>query len=103
MMPRQPYQRCSQAIFEAWLKPIVEAEPLTDSYSGMKFESLKELDGRVESTLIDTATGARHIVTSKYVIGCDGAGSPVRESIGIELTGGPVYETLYPYDNDSFC
>lgn len=90
-MPREPYQRCSQAIFEAWLKPQIQKEPLIDSHFGFKFDSLTETDTGVESKLIDQVTGDVHIVQSQYVIGCDGAGSRVRKSIGIDMSGGPVY------------
>ena len=88
-MPREPYQRCSQAIFEAWLKPRIQAEPLIDSIFGMKFEDLVETDDGVESRLTDAA-GETHVIKSKYVVGCDGAGSRVRRSIGGNLIGGPV-------------
>jgi FAD-dependent monooxygenase len=88
-MPREPYQRCSQAIFEAWLKPHIMTNPLITTHFGMKFESLVENDDNVISKFI-TNSGDIHTVTSKYVIGCDGAGSTVRKSIGIGLNGGPV-------------
>ncbi|KAE8337412.1 hypothetical protein BDV24DRAFT_177516 [Aspergillus arachidicola] len=88
-MPREPYQRCSQAIFEAWLKPRIQGNPLIDSHYGMKFETLTEHDGYVESELIDRE-GVTHVVRSHYVIACDGAGSRVRRSVGIQLDGGPV-------------
>ncbi|KAL3477407.1 FAD binding domain-containing protein [Aspergillus californicus] len=85
-MPREPYQRCSQAIFEAWLKPRIQENALIESYFGWKFESLTEYDGYVESNLVDH-NGSRHIVRSRYVIGCDGAGSRVRRAVGIEMEG----------------
>lgn len=88
-MPREPYQRCSQAIFEAWLKPRIQKEPLIDSYFGMKFQTLTETDQGVECELIDTA-GEIHKVKAQYVVGCDGGGSRVRKAIGVDLTGGPV-------------
>lgn len=88
-MPREPYQRCSQAIFEAWLKPRIEADPLITAKFGLKFESLVETEDSVTSTLVDMS-GEKHIVKSSYVVGCDGAGSKVRHSIGISMTGGPV-------------
>lgn len=88
-MPREPYQRCSQAIFEAWLKPHVDAQPSVATKFGVRLETLTEYDDHVESTLVDYA-GEQHFVTSKYVIGCDGAGSKVRRCLGIPLTGGPV-------------
>jgi FAD-dependent monooxygenase len=55
----------------------------------MKFETLVETDDGVESQLIDSA-GETHVIKSKYVIGCDGAGSHVRRTIGGNLIGGPV-------------
>ena len=88
-MPREPYQRCSQAIFEAWLKPRIQTEPLVESYFGLKFESLVESDSGVECELVDTS-GERHIVHAEYVIGCDGGGSRVRRTIDVKLIGGPV-------------
>ncbi|KAK5064728.1 hypothetical protein LTR84_000562 [Exophiala bonariae] len=93
-MPREPYQRCSQAIFEAWLKPRIEADPMITARFGMKFETLTEDGKGVISSLIDQS-GERHIVRSSYVIGCDGAGSKVRQSVGITMTGGPVPGAMY--------
>ncbi|EHK19447.1 uncharacterized protein TRIVIDRAFT_135159, partial [Trichoderma virens Gv29-8] len=89
-LPREPYQRCSQAVLEAWLKPRLQAEKLIDGHFGLKFESLIETEDGVESKLTDVVTGEQHIVQSKYVVGCDGAGSRVRRTVGINLLGGPV-------------
>ncbi|EXJ60041.1 hypothetical protein A1O7_04190 [Cladophialophora yegresii CBS 114405] len=94
-MPREPYQRCSQAIFEAWLKPRIQNEPLIDSYFGMKFESLAETDAGVDCELTDTVRGETHRVKAQYVVGCDGGGSRVRKAIGVDLVGGPVPAKLY--------
>ena len=88
-MPREPYQRCSQAIFEAWLKPRIQQEALIDSHFGMKFESLAETETSVDCELTDQE-GETHKVKAQYVIGCDGGGSRVRKAIGVELIGGPV-------------
>lgn len=88
-MPREPYQRCSQAIFEAWLKPKLQANSLVETHFGWKFESLVESASQVESTVVDQS-GQRHFIRSQYVIGCDGAGSKIRTAIGSVLEGGPV-------------
>ncbi|KIV81897.1 hypothetical protein PV11_04046 [Exophiala sideris] len=93
-MPREPYQRCSQAIFEAWLKPRIQEEPLVDSYFGMKFETLIENDTGVECELTDVS-GEKHVVRAEYVVGCDGGGSRVRREIGGKLIGGPVPGGLF--------
>jgi 2-polyprenyl-6-methoxyphenol hydroxylase-like FAD-dependent oxidoreductase len=89
-MPREPYQRCSQAIFEHWLKPQIQAEPLIDSHFGLKFVSLDEQDDCVVSKFTDVTTGEEHTIKSKFVVGCDGGGSRVRRAIGGKLIGGPV-------------
>lgn len=89
-MPLEPYQRCSQAIFEAWLKPIIDANPLIDCHFGLKFEDLEENTEGVQSRLVDATKRQTHIVESKYVIACDGAGSGVRKATKLNLTGGPV-------------
>ena len=89
-MPREPYQRCSQVIFERWLKPICEANPLISTFFGYKFEELSENEQDIQSTLTAIESDEKVIVKSKYVIACDGAGSRVRRSVGLKITGGPV-------------
>jgi len=89
-MPREPYQRCSQALFEAWLKPICEKNPLIELHSGVKAEEVKENGEGVMTCLLNMATGERKYVDTKYVVACDGAGSRLRKSTGIPLIGGPV-------------
>jgi FAD-dependent monooxygenase len=89
-MPREPYQRCSQVIFEAWLKPVCQANALIDTFFGYKFEELTEDGEAVFSTITDLKSSQKIVVKSKYVIACDGAGSRVRRSTGLSITGGPV-------------
>jgi FAD-dependent monooxygenase len=88
-MPEVPPQRGSQAVVEAWLKTHIQANELIDSHFGLKFETLTESDDGVVSELVDES-GEKHVVKSQYVIGCDGGGSRVRRSLGIELIGGPM-------------
>ncbi|KAL5339789.1 FAD binding domain-containing protein [Aspergillus crustosus] len=88
-LPREPYQRCSQAIVEAWLKKHIQKNPYIKSIFGLRFNYLKETAEGVESYLI-TDEGEEYTIKSDYVVGCDGAGSKVRRSIGIPLVGGPV-------------
>ncbi|KAJ4154470.1 hypothetical protein NW754_001419 [Fusarium falciforme] len=94
-MPREPYQRCSQAIFEAWLKAKIQAEPLIDSCFGWKLETFTETDGSVQSTIVNVENGETRVVHSRYLAGCDGAGSRVRKSLGSELVGGPAPMAMF--------
>ncbi|KAI1619264.1 FAD binding domain-containing protein [Exophiala viscosa] len=94
-MPREPYLRCSQVIFEAWLKPICEKNPLITTFFGRKFEELTEEKDGVTSVLTEIKTNEKIRVRSQYVIACDGAGSRVRRSAGLKITGGPVPIAMY--------
>jgi 2-polyprenyl-6-methoxyphenol hydroxylase-like FAD-dependent oxidoreductase len=75
--------RQSQVIYEATLKTLVEKEPLVHAYWGYSFESLTESDDGVLSAVVDPS-GNKIVIRSKYVIGCDGAGSQVRSSVGLQ-------------------
>jgi 2-polyprenyl-6-methoxyphenol hydroxylase-like FAD-dependent oxidoreductase len=75
--------RQSQVVYEAILKTLVEKEPLVHDYWGYSFESLTESDNSVLSTVVDPS-GNSIVIRSSYVIGCDGAGSQVRSSVGLQ-------------------
>ncbi|WP_309381432.1 FAD-dependent monooxygenase [Cerasicoccus frondis] len=46
-----------------------------------------ETDSGVSATYVDRTTGAETIVTGQYLIAADGARSPIREKLGIEVQG----------------
>lgn len=86
-MPREPYQRVSQEIFEAWMKRLCEADPLITVHSGWRFESLEQDADGVTAIVTDTVAGVERRIRAHYLVGCDGASSAVRKSVGIELAG----------------
>ncbi|KAF4340664.1 FAD binding domain protein [Fusarium beomiforme] len=94
-MPREPYQRCSQSIFEAWIKEQIDQEPLISLHFGLRFESFQETQSGIESIAITTADGTKHMISSDYLVGCDGAGSRVRRCLGIEMSGGPTPAAMF--------
>ncbi|KAF5701106.1 phenol 2-monooxygenase [Fusarium mundagurra] len=94
-MPREPYQRCSQSIFEAWLKEQIDHEPLISLHFGLKLESFQETQGGIESIAIAADNGTKHTISSDYLVGCDGAGSKVRRCLGIEMIGGPTPAAVF--------
>lgn len=87
--PAEPYQRCSQIIFESWLKQKCIEQPLIEGHFGTKFVSAVEDKEGVSSTLVDQQ-GRTHVVRSKYVLGCDGGGSTTRRYAGVKMVGGPL-------------
>jgi len=68
---------------ERALREKVSALPSLDVRLGVEFRSLQTLAAGIEATLA-TPTGEL-IVAADYVVGCDGAWSPVREGLGVKL------------------
>lgn len=73
------------------LEPILvqEATKLGASFRfSTEFVAQKELpDGRVRTTVRDRATNATYNIVSQYLIGADGARSPVLDSLDIPIDG----------------
>ncbi|TVY40340.1 FAD-dependent monooxygenase [Lachnellula subtilissima] len=88
--PLEPYQRISQAIFEAWLKESCDTNPLIDLRYGNKVETVQSEGEDVKVTAVNSRTGKKVDFISRYVAGCDGSSSKVRTGLGIPLDGGPV-------------
>jgi FAD-dependent monooxygenase len=87
--PAEPGQRCSQIVFEAWLKSIViEKENVTSKF-GWTYVGHVETDKGVTATFVD-GTGASHVVLARYLVGCDGGSSRVRKCAGIKMLGGQM-------------
>lgn len=57
-----------------------------------QWERSEQLGDGVESDILDRNTGETSRVRSRYVIGCDGAGSRVRKLLGIEMVGPPLIQ-----------
>lgn len=58
-----------------------------------EFESLTQTDAGV-SVRVKTADGATQTIEAKYLVGCDGAKSPVRHALGLEF-GGSTFERMF--------
>jgi len=86
-----PHLIVNQARLLQYLQDYMEKSPtrLVPDY-GLDFVDLKvEPEGMhpVVATLKDVATGAETVVRAKYVVGCDGAHSRVRNAIGATPRG----------------
>ncbi|KAH7385826.1 FAD-binding domain-containing protein [Pyrenochaeta sp. MPI-SDFR-AT-0127] len=89
--PREAWQRISQVHFEAWLKVLCEEDPMIDARFGWKVQQVEEYNNKVETTATFLKTGLRTKFISEYIVGCDGASSTVRKSLGMPLDGGPTH------------
>ena len=84
--PGQPWQHCSQALFEAMMMDRCKRDPLIDVRQGWRLETCEQVDDAVEATLLDDRGETLH-VRSDYLVGCDGASSRVRDQLGITTDG----------------
>ena len=82
-----PLINIAQPRFEAVLERSVLGHPHAAVHRGLEWLDCLQLADGVTSTLRDRATGHELKVRSRYVIACDGAGSTVRDSLGIAMDG----------------
>lgn len=87
--------RVSQIVIEPVLKKAAEESPLVDVRFGWRFESFEQDAQGVTSTLRNGTTGETQQVRSRYLAGCDGGGSTVREQLGIANEGVPNAANMY--------
>ena len=90
-LPLEPGLRISQVTFEAWLKKQCDQNPLTDVRFGWNLESAEETEAGAILQASEVGTGKRSTLIARYAVGCDGASSRVRKSLGVPLVGGYVY------------
>jgi 2-polyprenyl-6-methoxyphenol hydroxylase-like FAD-dependent oxidoreductase len=77
--------RISQVALEPLLRDLLERNGRHVQVDfGWRFDRFTEHGDHVGSDLTHGPTAERRQVRSKYLVGCDGAGSPVRRQLGIE-------------------
>ncbi len=85
-LSEMPHVIVNQARLQQYLLDYMRKSPTRlEANYGLEFVTLKiEAEGEhpVIATLRDVATGSERSVRAKYVVGCDGARSRVREAIG---------------------
>ena len=82
-----PLINIEQPNFEAVLEVAVAKQPTVEVRRGVEWLGCEQGEGHVTSTLKDRETGQEITVRSRYLIAADGAGSPVRDSLGIPMDG----------------
>lgn len=84
-----PYYKTwtAQAPLERLLRREVAAAPLITTRYGWRLDAFTETDAGVTAQIVDTASGRSERVDASYLIGCDGAGSTVRNRLGIAMSG----------------
>jgi 2-polyprenyl-6-methoxyphenol hydroxylase-like FAD-dependent oxidoreductase len=89
MMSPERAQRCNQI----WLDPILceRATSFTSTQLRFRwrFEGLREDGDRVVAIIHDLARDERRRIAARYLIDCSGGHSPIRRTLGINMSGSP--------------
>ncbi len=80
-------RKCPQHRFDPLLAEAARRTGMVDIAYGTRFEALTQDAGGVSVTLADVPTGEQRSVRARYLVACDGAGSRIRRSLGIEFLG----------------
>ena len=74
-----------------WFDPIVlekaKSFPCVSLMHGHRFESFRQAGDGVEAKVTNLASNEALTIRARYLVGCDGASSPIRESLGIRMLG----------------
>ncbi|MDF2116581.1 FAD-dependent oxidoreductase [Roseiarcaceae bacterium H3SJ34-1] len=86
----QKRERCPQNFFD----PVLARHARSYRHVTLRHETelvdFSEHEDGVSATIVDLKTGERTSVEAQYLIGCDGAGSLIREKLGVSMTGNSV-------------
>jgi 2-polyprenyl-6-methoxyphenol hydroxylase-like FAD-dependent oxidoreductase len=87
--PHSPYrlQACSQIWFDPMLRRMAQSFPHVSLRYRHRLESFTQTPDGIAAEVRDRDSGERRQILASYLVGCDGATSPVREALGIALEG----------------
>ena len=90
-------QVCSQM----WFDPILQGFARTFSHVSLRYrcrlEAFEECDSGVSAEIVDLENGRCERIETEYLVGCDGASSMVRRSLGIGLDGETLGHPVHFY------
>lgn len=90
--PQSPQhkERCPQNFLDPVMRRFAERSGLVSLEYGRELVDFTDHDTHVSAQIRDTASGDVKEVTADYLVGCDGAGSQVRQKLGITMSGNAV-------------
>jgi 2-polyprenyl-6-methoxyphenol hydroxylase-like FAD-dependent oxidoreductase len=86
----QRRERCPQNMFDPILRDFASSQPGVELRLRTRLLSFKQRPGLVTADVEDVASGRRYEINARFIMGCDGARSLVRETLGIGMVGNPV-------------
>ncbi len=106
----EPPHRVSQIFLEQELKRRADEIAAIDARFGWRLVAFDDRGDYVTATASGPDGAADLAIEAEYLVGCDGANSRVRQSLGIEyegesgvvrpMMGGPMYATYFEVDPD---
>jgi 2-polyprenyl-6-methoxyphenol hydroxylase-like FAD-dependent oxidoreductase len=90
--PQSPQrrERCPQNMFDPILRAFAAGQKTVQLRYRTRLVAFSQGAERVTATVENADTGARETITARTIVGCDGARSLVRETLGIRMLGNPV-------------
>ncbi len=86
----QKRERCPQDMFDPILQRWARSFDRVTLRYRCELIALDQTADRAVATVRNHECGTTETIVAKYVVGCDGAASSVRESVGIPMTGAAV-------------
>jgi 2-polyprenyl-6-methoxyphenol hydroxylase-like FAD-dependent oxidoreductase len=90
--PQSPQrrERCPQNMFDPILRAFATSQKTVALRYRTRLISFEQGSEAVTAIVENADTGAREEILARYIVGCDGARSLVRETLGIGMVGNPV-------------
>ncbi|MDA0991752.1 MAG: FAD-dependent monooxygenase [Verrucomicrobia bacterium] len=85
--PREPNMRISQIVLEPVLRDLLMTRPEATIRYGQTVETFEQDAEGVTTTMRPSTDGPVETVRSRYLVGCDGGRSIVRQQLGFDLEG----------------
>ena len=86
----QRRERCPQNMFDPILRDFAASQASVTMRYRTRLVSFTQDPDAVTAEVENADTGARETISARYIVGCDGARSLVREALGITMLGNPV-------------
>lgn len=86
--------RVNQTFFDPVLLAHATAQPRIRIINNTEFEELTQHEQGVTAMARELGSGERFSIDCAYLVGCDGASSMVRKSIGAEFVGTPLVQRV---------
>ena len=90
--PQSPQrrERCPQYLFDPILRAFAASQKSVTLRYRTRLTGFTQDADRVTATVESADSGTREDIAARYLVGCDGARSLVRETVGITMRGNPA-------------